>query len=155
MNLIHTDDGDKDADTHVTVEVRDEGGTIAARIDDDFGLFTDQSDNGPFDLELMNKSTKSSLRSGTVEIRVDPKGNDVWKFNYFLDLMFDDRRWEDALSSARRPRGLRYLVPWLQRWFDTFDDVSHAASALQALPPRVDCPLKGRDRSRRYQSLPG
>jgi hypothetical protein len=87
---FHTDDDDKDADTHVTVEVRDEGGTIAARIDDDFGLFTDQSDNGPFDLELMNKSSKESLRSGTVEIRVDPKGDDVWKFNYFLDLMFDD-----------------------------------------------------------------
>ncbi|HST17665.1 MAG TPA: hypothetical protein VLK36_08345 [Gaiellaceae bacterium] len=70
--------------------MRDSEGTIAARIDDDFGLFTDQSDNGPFDLELKNQSSKTALRTGTVEIRVDPKGNDVWKFNYFLDMMFSD-----------------------------------------------------------------
>jgi hypothetical protein len=87
---FHTTDDDKDADTHVTVIVRDEEGTMAARIDDDFGLFTDQSDNGPFDLELLNKSSKGALRSGTGEIRVDPKGEDEWHFNYFVDLLFTD-----------------------------------------------------------------
>jgi hypothetical protein len=99
---FHTNDDDKNEDTHLTVVVRDEDGTIAARIDDDFGLFRDQSDNGPFDLELMNKSAKGTLRSGTVELRIDPANTDVWKFNYFLDLLFTD---ESHLTSEAQ--GLR------------------------------------------------
>jgi hypothetical protein len=99
---FHTNDDDKNEDTHLTVVVRDEEGNISARIDDDFGLFRDQSDNGPFDLELLNKSPKTALRSGTVEIRIDPANTDVWKFNYFLDLLFTD---ESHLTSEAQ--GLR------------------------------------------------
>jgi hypothetical protein len=99
---FHTNDDDKNEDTHLTVVVRDEEGNIAARIDDDFGLFRDQSDSGPFDLELLNKSPKGALRSGTVEIRIDPANTDVWKFNYFLDLLFTD---ESHLTSEAQ--GLR------------------------------------------------
>jgi hypothetical protein len=99
---FHTNDDDKNEDTHLTVVVRDEEGNIAARIDDDFGLFKDQSDSGPFDLELLNKAQKVKLRSGTVEIRIDPENTDVWKFNYFLDLLFTD---ESHLTSEAQ--GLR------------------------------------------------
>lgn len=99
---FHTNDDDKNEDTHLTVVVRDEEGNIAARIDDDFGLFRDQSDSGPFDLELLNKSPKAALRSGSVEIRIDPANTDVWKFNYFLDLLFTD---ESHLTSEAQ--GLR------------------------------------------------
>jgi hypothetical protein len=99
---FHTNDDDKNEDTHLTVVVRDEEGNIAARIDDDFGIFKDQSDSGPFDLELLTKSQKTALRSGTVEIRIDPANTDVWKFNYFLDLLFTD---ESHLTSEAQ--GLR------------------------------------------------
>ena len=99
---FHTNDDDKNEDTHLTVVVRDEEGNIAARIDDDFGLFKDQSDSGPFDLELLNKAQRAKLRSGTVEIRIDPENTDVWKFNYFLDLLFTD---ESHLTSEAQ--GLR------------------------------------------------
>lgn len=99
---FHTNDDDKNEDTHLTIVVHDEEGNIAARIDDDFGLFKDQSDSGPFDLELLNKAQKAKLRSGTVEIRIDPENTDVWKFNYFLDLLFTD---ESHLTSEAQ--GLR------------------------------------------------
>jgi hypothetical protein len=87
---FHTNDDDKDDDTHVTITVRDHGNVIAARIDNDFGHFDDHSDNGPFGLIVRNRSEKDSLQSGTVTIRVDPNGHDTWKLNFDLDLFFDD-----------------------------------------------------------------
>jgi len=87
---FHTNDDDKDDDTHVTVTVRDSNQIIAARIDNDFGHFDDQSDNGPFGLIVINQSAKSNLQTGSVTIRIDPNGHDTWKFNFFLALVFDD-----------------------------------------------------------------
>ena len=87
---FHTNDDDKDDDTHVTVTVHDHGNVIAARIDNDFGHFDDHSDNGPFGLIVRNRSEKGTLQSGSVTIRIDPNGHDTWKFNFDLDLFFDD-----------------------------------------------------------------
>jgi hypothetical protein len=87
---FHTNDEDKDADTHVTVTVRDSGQVIAARIDNDFGHFDDQSDNGPFAVIIKNQSSRAVLQAGSVTIRIDPNGHDTWRFNFFLDLLFDD-----------------------------------------------------------------
>jgi hypothetical protein len=87
---FHTNDDDKDNDTHVTVTVRQSDGVIAARTDDDFGHFNDHSDNGPFNLEVVNPSPKSALRSGNVTIRIDPNGDDEWHFNFFANLIFSD-----------------------------------------------------------------
>jgi hypothetical protein len=87
---FHTNDEDKDDDTHVTITARQGDGTIAARIDDDFGHFNDHSDNGPFGLKVINQSTKDTLEEGNVTIRVDPNGNDTWRFNFAVDLVFDD-----------------------------------------------------------------
>jgi hypothetical protein len=87
---FHTNDEDKDDDTHVTVTVRQRDGTIAARIDDDFGHFNDHSDNGPYGLLILNPADKSDLTQGNVTIRVDPNGDDTWRFNFFLDLIFAD-----------------------------------------------------------------
>src|SRR2546428_81144 len=49
---FHTNDEDKDGDTHVTVKVMDRGNRIVASISDDFGHFDDGSESGPFDLDL-------------------------------------------------------------------------------------------------------
>ncbi|MGH7933729.1 MAG: hypothetical protein ACREQN_11270 [Candidatus Binataceae bacterium] len=90
MVNFHTNDEDKDDDTHVTVTVRQSDGTIAARIDDDFGHFNDHSNNGPFGLLILNPAIKNDLRTGNVTVRVDPNGNDTWRFNFSLDLLFSD-----------------------------------------------------------------
>jgi len=87
---FHTNDEDKDSDTHVTVTVRDSGQVIAARIDNDFGHFADQSDSGPFGVIVKNQSSKAVMQAGSVTIRIDPNGHDTWRFNFFLDLLFDD-----------------------------------------------------------------
>jgi len=87
---FHTNDDDKDHDTHVTVDVTDFNNVVCAHIDNDFGHFDDQSDNGPFGLQVLNASNKSDCQRGTVRIRIDPNGNDTWKFNFTLTLIFDD-----------------------------------------------------------------
>jgi len=87
---FHTTDNDKDGDTHVTVTVRDSNQVVAARVDNDFGHFDDNSDNGPFGLLIKNQSGKEVLQTGNVTIRIDPNGHDEWHFNFFLDLVFND-----------------------------------------------------------------
>lgn len=87
---FHTNDEDKNDDTHLTITVRGSDGTIAARIDDDFGIFKDHTDHGPFGLLIFNPAPKEKLAQGNVVIRIDPDGNDTWRFNFFLDLAFDD-----------------------------------------------------------------
>ncbi len=87
---FHTNDEDKDADTHVTVTARESNGLIVARIDDDFGHFNDHSNNGPFDMAVINAAPKSDIQTGNVTLRIDPNGNDTWRFNFFVDLVFSD-----------------------------------------------------------------
>jgi Ricin-type beta-trefoil lectin domain-like len=87
---FHTNDEDKDADTHVTVTVRQSDGLIAARVAENFGGFPDNSDKGPFDFTFINASTRSALHGGTVTIRIDPNGDDTWRFNFSVDLHFSD-----------------------------------------------------------------
>jgi hypothetical protein len=89
---FHTNDDDKDSDTHVTVEVYQNDGAPAARTDNDFGHFDDHSNNGPYNLEVVNNAvTKNVLRSGKVLIRIDPNGHDTWRFNFTVRLRFSDR----------------------------------------------------------------
>lgn len=87
---FHTNDDDKDGDTHVTITVRDANQVIAARVDSDFGHFNDNSDNGPFGVIIKNRSAKSNMEAGNVTVRIDPNGHDTWKFNFYLQLFFDD-----------------------------------------------------------------
>jgi hypothetical protein len=90
---FHTNNEDKDSDTHVTIRVRDDNNVTAAFISNNFGHFDDNSDSGPFGLEIQNASTIESLQRGTVTIRVDPNGHDTWRFNLsLLSLLFSDGR---------------------------------------------------------------
>jgi hypothetical protein len=59
---FHTNDEDKDDDTHVTVRVTDENNVIAAEIDNDFGHFDDNSDSGPYDCTQPKYSKSASKR---------------------------------------------------------------------------------------------
>jgi hypothetical protein len=87
---FRTNEDDKNKETNVTVEVRDNVGDVAARISDPFGLFDDQTTNGPFSLEVLKKEEKALLDGGTVLLRIDPAGDDSWDFNFVLELYFDD-----------------------------------------------------------------
>lgn len=87
---FHTNNEDKDSDTHVTVTLVDASGIVAARISNDFGHFDDNSDSGPYALSVMNPSRKDSLQSGKISLRIDPNGHDTWRFNFFLDMAFSD-----------------------------------------------------------------
>lgn len=74
---FHTNNEDRDSDTHVTVVLVDENGIVAAHISNDLGHFDDNSDSGPYALIAMNPSTKSSLQSGKVILRIDPNVHDT------------------------------------------------------------------------------
>ncbi len=99
---FHTNDDDKDHDTHLTVEVADTSNVLCARIDNDFGLFDDQSDSGPFGLQVVNASSKDDCQRGSVRVRIDPIGKDEWHFDFNLILIFDD-----GTSLAGGAAGLR------------------------------------------------
>ena len=90
---FHTTTDDKNWNTHLSVEVltNDQPRQIAAHIDDDFGQFSDGSDHRLFPL-LVNGScfTRSIILGGRVRIRIDPNGNDTWRFDYNLTLTFSD-----------------------------------------------------------------
>jgi hypothetical protein len=87
---FHTTDDDKDHDTHVTVEVKDGNGLVIARIDNDFGHFDNNSDSGPFDMPIVNASSRDDCERGSVRIHIDPNGHDTWHFNFFLQIVFSD-----------------------------------------------------------------
>jgi len=82
----------KNENTQLTVTVRQLDGTVAARIANYFGEFKEGSNNGPFNLLIINQSARSQLRSGNVTLRIDPDdvSGDEWKFNFFLSLGFSD-----------------------------------------------------------------
>ncbi|QUQ70763.1 hypothetical protein [Kutzneria sp. CA-103260] len=88
--FFHTNNEDKDDDTHVTLWVRDKNNTTAAFISNDFAHFDDNSDNGPYSLQITNQSSWDLLNQGTSTIRIDPNGHDTWRFDIHVDLMFSD-----------------------------------------------------------------
>jgi hypothetical protein len=87
---FRTNDENKDHDTNVTIEVRDKIGQLAARVSDTFGPFNDQTSSGPYQLEVLNRIDSSALDGGNVLIRIDPKGNDTWRFNFIVELHMED-----------------------------------------------------------------
>src|SRR5690242_6789167 len=98
---FHTNDEDKDSDSQVTVTVHEMGQTVAARINNDFGGFSDGSDHGPFYLEIMDpNATPASLRQGSVTIRIDPNGHDTWPFNWYLHLAWNNGYTMDAEANG-------------------------------------------------------
>jgi hypothetical protein len=87
---FHTNDEDKDDDTHVTVTVRDDNNAVVALVSNDFGHFDDHGDSGPFGMAIQNPSEQERIVRGNVTVRIDPNGNDTWRFNFFMDMQFSD-----------------------------------------------------------------
>jgi hypothetical protein len=94
---FHTNDDDKDDDTLVEVEVRLSDSTVVAKLSDYLGHFPDHSDAGPFTLLMVQPARRSQLRTGSVNIPAQNTGTfppfghgDTWRFNFVVDLLFDD-----------------------------------------------------------------
>ncbi|QIG49440.1 hypothetical protein G5V57_17985 [Nordella sp. HKS 07] len=87
---FHTNDEDKDTDTHVEVSVEMFDNTVVAILSDDLGHFDDNSDAGPFFLEHISPTTRGAMKSGHVSIKSVPNGDDTWRFNFLLNLQFQD-----------------------------------------------------------------
>jgi hypothetical protein len=68
---FHTNNEDKDGDTHITVTLVNEHIVIAMRISKDFGHFDDHSDSGPYALTMTNPSSKARLQSGKIVTCID------------------------------------------------------------------------------------
>jgi hypothetical protein len=88
---FHTNDDDKDYNTSFTVNVL-LGETRVAGTGGMFAKFGDNSDAGPFALLVHIPVTRDELlkRGGAVLIYIAPSGNDTWRFNFLLDLVFSD-----------------------------------------------------------------
>ena len=87
---FQTNDEDKDDDTWLDVIVALIDGHVVARVSDFFGTFHDNHEDGPYDLEFVDPRTRGEMKGGNVTLNIDPTGNDTWRFNFFLDLLFDD-----------------------------------------------------------------
>jgi hypothetical protein len=87
---FHTNDEDKDGDTHLTLTVRDVNGLVCSQVEGNFSGFPNQSDEGPFGLIIRNRQRDDLVQSGTFTIRIDPNGDDTWRFNFNLVLTFND-----------------------------------------------------------------
>jgi hypothetical protein len=89
---FHTNDEAKD--NGMCVSVLNDGRTIVAAITDHFGHFDDHSDAGPFTLMMVRPVGREGLKMGRVEIHLAPPvnagGDDTWRFNFLLDLLFSD-----------------------------------------------------------------
>ena len=87
---FHTNDEDKDSDTFVEVEVQSSQRTVVAKLSDWLGHFDDHSDAGPFTLVMVQPVQRSQLRTGSVIIRASADFHDTWRFNFVVDLLFED-----------------------------------------------------------------
>lgn len=85
---FHTNDEDKDHDTQVTVRVFDKYGQTVVFGEGTWGKFNDQEDTGPFDLLVDGLKSRSDILGGRYSIRIDPNGNDTWRFNFTITLRF-------------------------------------------------------------------
>ncbi len=88
---FHTNEEDKASDTRVIVTVTEINNSISDHIDNDFGHFAVNSDTDWIKLNPVYHSLfLDYLLNGTITIRIDPKGNDTWRFNFTLVLELDD-----------------------------------------------------------------
>lgn len=87
---FRTTDDDKDHDTNVAVSVRC-GTTTIASTSGSYGKFDDNTDNGPFGLNVHERRRKADI-SGQCHLYIieNPNGNDEWHFNWELRLTFSD-----------------------------------------------------------------
>jgi len=91
---FQTNDDDKNDDTSVLVDVDallPRGRTVVAEITGAFGNFGNNSEAGPFALPvLVTGVTRDQFKAGSVTISIFTHGDDTWRFNFLVDLIFSD-----------------------------------------------------------------
>jgi hypothetical protein len=86
---FHTNNDDKDGDTVLSIYVDGPMGRVA-QVEGIQGHFDDNSDNGPFALTIVRPIARFEIPVCRTRVHIDPNGHDTWRFNYEIDLIFDD-----------------------------------------------------------------
>jgi hypothetical protein len=87
---FHTTDNDKDGDTNVSVYVLC-GGTTVASVSGTWGHWNDNSDNGTYQLNVVEHPRKDhTIGACSARLVEAPKGHDEWHFNWSITLTFSD-----------------------------------------------------------------
>jgi hypothetical protein len=87
---FHTNDEDKDADTHLDVTVFGVADRQAATLSGYFGHFNDGENDGPYAMFVDTGLTAADLSTGRVSLFLSPNGRDTWRFDYELTMTFSD-----------------------------------------------------------------
>jgi len=87
---FRTTDNDKDGDTNVSIYVICGGNTVAA-VSGQWGHWDDNSDHGPFTLNVSDHPRKDQVIGAcTARVVESPNGHDEWHFNWGMVLTFSD-----------------------------------------------------------------
>jgi hypothetical protein len=93
---FQTGDDDKRKESSLDIVVRNNSDEIIAKAIDSYGLFDNNTVNGPFDLEILNPTDISTVKDGgSLVLSWTPwsggLGNtDEWHFSLSLDLAFSN-----------------------------------------------------------------
>jgi hypothetical protein len=93
---FQTGDDDKRKESSLDISVRDNSDQIIAKAVDSYGLFDNNTLNGPFDLQIFSPAELSTVKpGGSLVLSWTPWsggiGNtDEWHFSLSLDLAFSD-----------------------------------------------------------------
>ncbi len=98
---FHTNDDDKDPDTKLTTDFMCHDSvfassnikppvTIRGGWDSYSDSFSDNQDTPWIEVGIANTVAKAGIHACQTKIRIDPKGHDTWKFNYWVRLWYSD-----------------------------------------------------------------
>src|SRR6266404_5892643 len=87
--FFRTTNDDKDGDTNVLVNVECSSGTIAS-MSGTFGHWNDNSDNGPFGMNVLIGQPKNQISGCRAHLIEGPNGHDEWHFDWWVELSFSD-----------------------------------------------------------------
>lgn len=106
-----TGDDDKDGDTLVTVRLttNDDNEQDIATLSDLLRGFPNGYASPPYGLSVVNPVPKDQLWGSTrLIIRIDPNGNDTWRFNAYVELtFFDGSRVKAEIDGVELNEGFR------------------------------------------------
>lgn len=106
-----TGDDDKNGDTLLTVRLttNDDQENVIAQLSDTIGTFPNGYAGPPYGLKVINPVSKDQLWGSTrLIIRIDPHGNDTWRFNAYFELtFFDGSRVKAEINGVELNEGFR------------------------------------------------
>jgi hypothetical protein len=89
---FHTNDDDRDHDTNESIYISCPGLGTVAFLNGTFGDqgFPDNSDRGPFTFNVTSHPRLDQVSSCQLHIDQNPNGNDTWRYNVSLHLVFSN-----------------------------------------------------------------